>query len=255
MLYKCNHLSSYIWPSCLSTLFIPLLLNCTALHITMSNNDYYGTPTNQPYQDGSAGSYQAQQPQYDQQYKAPYDQQYQVPYDQQYQTPYDQQYQAPYDQQQQGEGAGGDRGLGTNLIGAAAGAFIGHKMGKQSGHGTLGGFGGAAAGATLTHMLTSGKKKKHHGHGSSRDAPDDEFTDPQFDGPPAEPYIQYGAPGGPGGFDGPGGPGGFGGPGGPADFGYPGRPAYYGGSGAPGGFGGPNDLQPQGGFGDPNGRW
>ncbi|KAK9324487.1 hypothetical protein V1517DRAFT_271560 [Lipomyces orientalis] len=230
----------------------PLLLSCTALHITMSNNDYYGTPTNQPYQD--SGSYQAQQP------------------------PYDQQYQAPYDQQQQG--AGGDRGLGTNLIGAAAGAFIGHKVGKHSGHGTLGGFGGAAAGATLTHMLTSQKKKHRPGHGSSRDAPDDGFTNPQFDGPPAEPYIQYdapsgpsgfdgpggpgfggpggpgfGGPGGPGGFSGPGGPGGFSGPGGPADFGDPGRPAYYGGPGAPGGFVGPSDLQPQGGFGDPNGRW
>ncbi|KAK9331797.1 hypothetical protein V1520DRAFT_336708 [Lipomyces starkeyi] len=211
----------------------------------MSNKDYYGGPNNQPCDSGNNGAYQPQQ--------------------------------MPYDQHRQVEGS--DRGLGANLLGAVAGGFIGHKVGKHAGHGVLGGLGGAAAGATITHLLEEkfSHKDNHHGrrarHGShgehgGRDLQNDAFGGPQFNGPHPEHYPQYGGPqfngphpehypqyGGPQ-FDGPppeyyshyggpGGPGGFHGASGPGDFGGPGGFAGR----DQGGFGGP------GGPGDAGGRW
>jgi hypothetical protein len=54
----------------------------------------------------------------------------------------------------------GERGLGSSLLGGAAGAYFGHKKG----HGVLGAIGGAIAGNFLGEQV---KEKKHHGGGSS----------------------------------------------------------------------------------------
>ncbi|KAK9430320.1 hypothetical protein V1505DRAFT_371408 [Lipomyces doorenjongii] len=222
----------------------------------MANKDYYGGPNDQPYDGDNHRGYEPQQ--------------------------------VPYDQHRQDEG--GDRGLGANLLGAVAGGFIGHKVGKHAGHGVLGGLGGAAAGATITHMLEGkfshkdrhhGRQRRHGSHGDTfgdrRDLQNDAFGGRQFDGPPPENYPRYGGHqfnephpenypqyGGPQ-FDGPppeyyshdGGPrdpDGFHGPSGPGDFGGPGGQGRFDGPGGPGGFVGAD----QGGFGGPGdagGRW
>jgi hypothetical protein len=56
--------------------------------------------------------------------------------------------------------ADGERGLGTNLLGAAAGGVLGHKLG---GHGLL----GAVAGGIGAHLLGKQSHKPSHGFGQS----------------------------------------------------------------------------------------
>ncbi|KAK9321356.1 hypothetical protein V1517DRAFT_339848 [Lipomyces orientalis] len=82
----------------------------------MSNRDYYRSSNSRPYQKPTSG-YQAQP--------------------------------GPYGQQQQGDCSG----RGTNFIGAVAGGFLENKTGKNSGHVTLGGIGGAVGGATVAKFL------------------------------------------------------------------------------------------------------
>ncbi|KAL3457021.1 hypothetical protein BJX64DRAFT_29121 [Aspergillus heterothallicus] len=73
---------------------------------------------------------------------------------------------APYDQNfNPGDPTEGERGLGATVVGGAGGAFVGHKVGKKSDHGTLGAIGGAVAGAVVAN-LASNMMKKDNGHGN-----------------------------------------------------------------------------------------
>ncbi|CAI7676473.1 hypothetical protein N7533_006045 [Penicillium manginii] len=76
-----------------------------------------------------------------------------------------------FDSAEQGHnGASGqERGLGATVIGGAGGAFVGHKVGKKSDHGTLGTIGGALAGAVVANVASNAIKGHHGGHGSARD--------------------------------------------------------------------------------------
>ncbi|KAL2005477.1 hypothetical protein VTN00DRAFT_2688 [Thermoascus crustaceus] len=56
--------------------------------------------------------------------------------------------------------AEGERGLGSSLLGAAAGGYLGHKKN----HGFLGAVGGAILGNVIGDKI---KDRKHHGHHSS----------------------------------------------------------------------------------------
>ncbi|KAJ5983218.1 hypothetical protein N7481_005317 [Penicillium waksmanii] len=62
-----------------------------------------------------------------------------------------------------------EKGLGATVVGGAGGAFLGHKVGKKSDHGTLGAIGGALAGAVVANMASNVVKGHHGGHGSARD--------------------------------------------------------------------------------------
>ncbi|KAL2803119.1 hypothetical protein BJX63DRAFT_437227 [Aspergillus granulosus] len=62
-----------------------------------------------------------------------------------------------------GEGEG-ERGLGATVLEGAGGAFVGHKVGKESDHGTLGAIGGAVAGAVVANLASNMVKGKS-GHG------------------------------------------------------------------------------------------
>ena len=71
---------------------------------------------------------------------------------------YGQPQQSNYDPNAPGGAQEGERGL----LGAAAGAFGGHKLGHGSSHGLLGTVGGAIMGSLLEDKL---KDKKRHGSG------------------------------------------------------------------------------------------
>ncbi|KAL2833154.1 hypothetical protein BJY01DRAFT_253571 [Aspergillus pseudoustus] len=58
-----------------------------------------------------------------------------------------------------------EKGLGATVVGGAGGAFVGHKVGKKSDHGTLGAIGGALAGAVAAN-LASNMIKGNNGHGN-----------------------------------------------------------------------------------------
>ncbi|KAL2786962.1 hypothetical protein BJX66DRAFT_341650 [Aspergillus keveii] len=63
----------------------------------------------------------------------------------------------------------GERGLGSTVVGGAGGAFIGHKVGKKSDHGTLGAIGGAVAGAIVANVASNMiKGDSGHGQGHGR---------------------------------------------------------------------------------------
>lgn len=63
---------------------------------------------------------------------------------------------APFDPNNPNGPAEGERGLGTSLLGGAAGYYMGHRKG----HGFLGALGGAVAGNFLGDKF---KDRKHHG--------------------------------------------------------------------------------------------
>jgi len=58
--------------------------------------------------------------------------------------------------------AEGERGL----LGAAGGAFAGHKFGKKEGHGLLGTIGGGILGSLAEDFIKDKSKKHHHHHHS-----------------------------------------------------------------------------------------
>ncbi|ORY85426.1 hypothetical protein BCR37DRAFT_391210 [Protomyces lactucae-debilis] len=119
----------------------------------MSNS--YNQSYGQNYgQDQSQGAYN--QPMYGQSTGASANDYYNQPAQQ---LPTSQQpYNAGYDPQGAAGpvGADGERGLGTNLLGAAAGGLLGHKLG---GHGML----GALAGGIGAHFLGKQSHKTSHG--------------------------------------------------------------------------------------------
>lgn len=98
-----------------------------------------------------------------------------------------------FDSAEQNNGSSGqEKGLGATVVGGAGvcieqlgilkkksnfcslsqGAFLGHKVGKKTDHGTLGTIGGALAGAVVANMASNvvkGHHGGHGGHGSVRD--------------------------------------------------------------------------------------
>ncbi|CAI7640703.1 unnamed protein product [Penicillium pancosmium] len=78
-----------------------------------------------------------------------------------------------FDSTEQNNGTSGqEKGLGATVVGGAGGAFLGHKVGKKTDHGTLGTIGGALAGAVVANMASNvvkGHHGGHGGHGSARD--------------------------------------------------------------------------------------
>ncbi|KAI0429438.1 hypothetical protein F5Y09DRAFT_342641 [Xylaria sp. FL1042] len=92
---------------------------------------------------------------------------------QQGQSPYPQQ--PTYHQQQQQQqhhlkyvdsngGVDGERGLGSTLVGAGTGSYVGHKLGKGTVGTLLGGAVGAVAANTISHKIKGHHGKEHHGH-------------------------------------------------------------------------------------------
>ncbi|KAL2860688.1 uncharacterized protein BJX67DRAFT_368198 [Aspergillus lucknowensis] len=132
----------------------------------MSNRDYYGQDVPAELRTDNA----AHGPCHTRHFEAPATQPSQQPWAQPSSTEQSPQYQQTPEQWRDptdpafNEQAEGEKGLGSTIVGGAGGAFVGHKVGKKSDHGTLGAIGGAVAGAIVANMA-SNAVKGHHGHG------------------------------------------------------------------------------------------
>lgn len=126
--------------------------------------DSFGPPQHGGFQHGQQGGqfgmYDASNPQgHGAYFGSSYQDSHRDGHSQPPQSQYGQPQQPNYDPNAPGGAQEGERGL----LGAAAGAFGGHKLGKSGGHGLLGTVGGAIMGSILEDKF---KEKKHHGKSS-----------------------------------------------------------------------------------------
>ncbi|KAF9890651.1 hypothetical protein FE257_005782 [Aspergillus nanangensis] len=156
----------------------------------MTNRDYYGNnvPTDlSGQQEGQDFRYTGTQAQYPDSQSVPTqgsNQTYSRP-DPTQNYPYPEgqtQWQDPSNPNNNPNDPEAEKGLGSTVVGGAGGAFVGHKVGKQSDHGTLGAIGGAIAGAIAANLASNavknhGQNDEHehgyesghgHGHGHGR---------------------------------------------------------------------------------------